>query len=111
MLSVLNILKLNTDLRGSLSEFNLRPIFNDFLNIPLKYCDKILAAFEESKSLIDFDFQNPENNEKYRKFLEFLGGLGGLKLSQQAFEVFDKFAFCRRAAKRKSVNLIFSLKN
>lgn len=95
VLSVLNILKLNTDLRPTLSEFHLRPIFNDFLNIPLKYCDKILAAFEESKTLIDFEFPNPEHTEKYRAFLKFLEGFSEvkLKLSQQAFEIFEKFVF------------------
>lgn len=94
VLSVLNILKLNTDLRVSLTEFNLRPIFNDFLNIPLKYCDKILAAFENDKVLIDYEFPVEEYTEKYRDFLAFLQGLGqkGEKLSQLAFEVFDKFA-------------------
>ena len=40
VLSVLNILKLSTDLRGALTEFNLRPIFNDFLNILLKMSHK-----------------------------------------------------------------------
>lgn len=94
VLSVLNILKLNTDLRVSLTEFNLRPIFNDFLNIPLKYCDKILAAFENDKVLIDYEFPVEEYTEKYRDFLAFLQGLGqkGEKLSQLAFEIFDKFA-------------------
>ncbi|MCM1010646.1 MAG: ATP-dependent helicase [Fusobacterium sp.] len=110
VLSVLNILKLNTDLRGALTELNLRPIFNDFLNIPLKYCDKILSAFEESKTLIEFEFPNPEHSEKYGKFLEFLGQLGGLKLSQQAFEIFDKFAFLSACSKEEICKFNFFLK-
>lgn len=95
VLSVLNILKLNTSLRETLSEFSLRPIFNDFLNIPLKYCDKILCAFEQEKSLIDFEFPVEEYTQKYRAFLEFIKGVdaGSSKLSELAFEVFDKFAF------------------
>lgn len=110
VLSVLNILKLSTDLRSSLTEFNLRPIFNDFLNIPLKYCDKILAAFEESKNLIDFEFPNPEHTEKYRKFLAFLRELGGQKLSHQAFEVFDKFAFLSACTREEIGKFNFFLK-
>lgn len=110
VLSVLNILKLNTDLRSALTEFNLRPIFNDFLNIPLKYCDKILSAFEESKTLIDFEFPNPEHTEKYRKFLEFLSQLDGLKLSQKAFEIFDKFAFLSACSKEEIGKFNFFLK-
>lgn len=112
VLSVLNILKLNTDLRSSLSEFNLRPIFNDFLNIPLKYCDKILASFENEKRLIDFEFPNPEHTEKYRAFLEFLDGLEEkkLKLSAQAFEVFNKFAFLSVCGKDEIGKFNFFLK-
>lgn len=110
VLSVLNILKLNTSLVAGLSEFNLRPVFNDFLNIPLKYCDKILQAFEEEKQLIDFEFPNPEHTEKYRAFLEFLNGQDCKKLSQQAFEVFDKFAFLSACTREEIGKFNFFLK-
>ena len=110
VLSVLNILKLNTALVAGLSEFNLRPVFNDFLNIPLKYCDKILQAFEEEKRLIDFEFPNPEHTEKYRAFLEFLNGQNCKKLSQQAFEVFDKFAFLSACTREEIGKFNFFLK-
>ena len=110
VLSVLNILKLNTALVAGLSEFNLRPVFNDFLNIPLKYCDKILQAFEEEKRLIDFEFPNPEHTEKYRAFLEFLNGQDCKKLSQQAFEVFDKFAFLSACTREEIGKFNFFLK-
>lgn len=110
VLSVLNILKLNTSLVAGLSEFNLRPVFNDFLNIPLKYCDKILQAFEEEKRLIDFEFPNPEHTEKYRAFLEFLNGQDCKKLSQQAFEVFDKFAFLSACTREEIGKFNFFLK-
>ncbi len=112
VLSVLNILKLNTELRVGLSEFNLRPIFNDFLNTPLKYCDKILAEFENSKTLIDYEFPNAEHTEKYRGFLEFLKGLGekNLKLSQAAFEVFEKFAFLSGCGREEISKFNFFLK-
>lgn len=108
VLSVLNILKLNTTL--VLSEFSLRPVFNDFLNIPLKYCDKILEAFEAEKRLIDFEFPNPEHTEKYRAFLEFLNGQDCKKLSQQAFEVFDKFAFLSACTREEIGKFNFFLK-
>ena len=108
VLSVLNILKLNTAL--VLSEFSLRPVFNDFLNIPLKYCDKILEAFEAEKRLIDFEFPNPEHTEKYRAFLEFINGQDCKKLSQQAFEVFDKFAFLSACTREEIGKFNFFLK-
>ncbi len=110
VLSVLNILKLNTNLVAGLSEFNLRPVFNDFLNIPLKYCGKILQTFEEEKRLIDFEFPNPEHTEKYRAFLEFLNGQDCKKLSQQAFEVFDKFAFLSACTREEIGKFNFFLK-
>lgn len=94
VLSVLNILKLNTSLCSELSEFDLRPIFNDFLNIPLKYCDKILVEYDNKKCLIDYEFENSEYDEKYCAFKDFLVAHGGqkFKLSQLAYEVFEKFA-------------------
>ena len=110
VLSVLNILKLNTNLVAGLSEFNLRPVFNDFLNIPLKYCGKILQVFEEEKRLIDFEFPNPEHTEKYRAFLEFINGQDCKKLSQQAFEVFDKFAFLSACTREEIGKFNFFLK-
>ena len=110
VLSVLNILKLNTALVAGLSEFNLRPVFNDFLNIPLKYCGEILQTFEEEKRLIDFEFPNPEHTEKYRAFLEFLNGQNCKKLSQQAFEVFDKFAFLSACTREEIGKFNFFLK-
>ncbi|MBO7672736.1 ATP-dependent helicase [bacterium] len=101
VLSVLNILKLNTPLKNTLSELDLRPILNDFLGIPVKYCDKILEKFNENKTLIPFEFQNSEYINNYSRFLEFLDSLkeGNFKLSQQAFKLYEKFAPVSRLQK------------
>lgn len=112
VLSVLNILKLNTVLRDGLGEFNLRPILNDFLNIPLRYCDKILQNFENDKILIDYEFSTSEYTEKYREFVEFLKFLGEkkLKLSEQAFVIFNRFAFLSNSTKEEIGKFNFFLK-
>ena len=91
VLSVLNILKLNTALKDSLTEFDLRPILNDFLGIPIKYCAKILENFTNTKTLTEYEFENSEFTENYSRFLEFLNS-NNLKLSLQAFQLYDKFA-------------------
>lgn len=112
VLSVLNILKLNTPLKEKLSEFDLRPILNDFLGIPIKYCDKILEKFTIQKSLIPFEFENAEYSENYSRFLEFLEDLKSKnpKLSLQAFKLYEKFAHVSRFRKDVLTGFGFFLK-
>lgn len=112
VLSVLNILKLNTSLKDTLTEFDLRPILNDFLGIPIKYCEKILKNFADNKTLIMSEFENSEYSENYAKFLEFLDELkeSDLKLSKQAFLLFDKFAQRSRFQKNVLSGFGFLLK-
>ncbi len=112
VLSVLNILKINTPLRDTLTSFDLRPILNDFLNIPLKYCDKVLAAFDAEKKFIKFECPYPIYTEKYNEFLEFVEGLNvcNLGLSQLAFDVFRKFAHTAVFSKEEINKFNFFLK-
>ena len=110
VLAVINILKLNTPLKSTMSEFDLRPIINDFLGIPLKYCKQILETFETEKTLVEFEFPIEEYTLKYQKFLEFLKADETKKLSQQAFELFDKFAFFSRCSKDEIGKFNFFLK-
>jgi len=108
VLSILNVLKLHNGMAAKLTEFDLRPILNDFLGIPLKYCDKIFSEFEKSKTLIPFEFENEEYSEKYKQFLEFQPE--SEKLSAQAFEIFDKFAHVSRCSKEEIGKFTFFLK-
>ena len=54
VLVAITILKLCTDLKNSLSEFDIRVILSEFLKIPIKYCEKILQHFEQTKELIPY---------------------------------------------------------
>ena len=112
VLSILNILKLNTNLKNTLSEFDLRPIFNDFLNIPIKYCDKILQAFNNNKIFIDYEFKNQEYTQKYSEFKNFIEEISGndFRLSQLAFNLFDKFVNLVLYTKEEITKFNFFLK-
>ena len=94
VLSVITILKLNTDLKNTISEFSLRAILSDFLEIPVKYCQKILENFDKNKTFVAQDFPLAEYNEKYEKFLSLLEKLSKSrdKLSEQVFDIYSEFA-------------------
>ena len=109
VLSILNILKLNTNLKDNLTEFDLRPILNDFLGIPIKYCANILKNFTDSKTLVEYEFTNQEYTENYSRFLEYLNG-SNCKLSQQAFQLYDKFAHQSRFSREVLKDFGFFLK-
>jgi DNA helicase-2/ATP-dependent DNA helicase PcrA len=91
VLASLTILKLcDEDLKKDLSEFEIRAILSNFLQIPLKYCKDILENFEKNSTFIDFEFEHYEYTEKYQKFLKLLEKLPEVgKLSEQVYEIFN----------------------
>jgi len=86
------ILKLNTELRNSLSEFDIRIILSEILQIPLKYCEEILSHFHRTKELISYNFEDEIYNEKYNNFLELISYLAGAKskLSEQIIKIYNE---------------------
>ncbi len=84
----LNILKLMLDI--DIDEIELRVILSDYLEIPLKYCDKILEGYKSTGKLpsIQIDFYD----EKYRKFLKVFEEIKAKeeKLSLKVYELFYK---------------------
>ena len=94
VLSVITILKLNTELKITLSEFDLRAVLGDFLGIPVKYCQKILENFDQNKTFIKQDFLPDEYSEKYKKFLSLSEKLSKSdeKLSEQVFNIYNELA-------------------
>ena len=86
------ILKMNTDLRYSLEEFDLRVILSEFLQIPLKYCENILESFQKDKTLIEYKFADADYTEKYNNFRFLVDRLSVSenKISEQIVEVYNE---------------------
>ena len=91
--SVLTIIKLNCGMKNKLTQFELRIILSNFLEIPIKYCKKILETFDEQKILIDYEFKDKDYNQKYKMFLELINNknFSEQKISVQAIEIFERF--------------------
>ncbi len=92
--AAITILKLNTDLKQSLSEFDIRVILSEFLQIPLKYCSEILLQFHRTKVLIPYEFSDPLYDEKYKKFLSIIESLSlsQSKISDQIILIYNEFS-------------------
>ena len=84
----LNILKLMLGI--DITEMELRVILSDYLGIPLKYCDGVLAGYKNSGTLpkITLEFYD----EKYQKFLKVFEEIKEKdeKLSLKVYELFYK---------------------
>lgn len=92
VLAAITILKINTDLKNSLSEFDIRVILSEFLQIPLKYCEQILKKFDKDKILIPFEFSDNEYSQKYHDFINLVKELenSDLKISEQILFICNK---------------------
>ena len=93
VLAVITILKLNTELKNTLSEFDIRVLLFEFLHIPLKYCADILYTFNKSKELIPYNFADDEYNQKYSQFLALIESLSksSKKISEQIVDIYNEF--------------------
>lgn len=86
------ILKLNTDLRRTLTSFDIKVILSCILNIPIKYCEEILENFDRTKQLIAFDFEDEEYDKKYKNFQEVLTVVAEseAKISEQIILIYNE---------------------
>ncbi|MBD5402729.1 ATP-dependent helicase [bacterium] len=92
VLASITILKLNTELKKSLSEFDIRVILSEFLRIPLKYCESVLAEFQRKKELIPFEFEDEEYTLRYSKLLDLIENLSKstAKISEQIVQIYNQ---------------------
>ncbi|MBP3821429.1 ATP-dependent helicase [bacterium] len=92
VMTAITILKLNTELKNSLSEFDIRVILSEFLHIPLKYCQEILLKFDKTKELIPFEFEDNEYSQKYSEFIKLVQvlSISDKKISEQIIEIYEK---------------------
>lgn len=89
----LKVIILASAQKKDLTEYDIRGILYNLLRIPIKYSREILLNFEQNKTLIEYDFKEPEYNEKYSKFLEVLKHLETTNLcfSEKLLLIFNKF--------------------
>lgn len=92
VLAVITILKLNTDLKNTLKEFDVRIILSEFLLIPLKYCEEILVEFQRRKEFIPHTFEDEDYTNRYNKFLSLLEDLSQSKkkISEQIVQIYQE---------------------
>lgn len=89
--SVLKLAHPNWKLK--VDSFEIRGIFTDLLNIPAKYCLKIIEQFKNKETLAPFEFENEKFNTNYSKLLEIIKQIkdSNLALSKELLLIYDKF--------------------
>ena len=112
VLGAITILKLNTDLKNSLSEFDIRVILSEFLKIPVQYCNKILSHFERTKELIPYEFEDSEYTKKYTDFLKLVQTLSvsDKKISEQIINIYDELFVAEKFDKNEINKFNFFIK-
>lgn len=92
VLAAITILKLNTNLRENLTEFDLRSVLTGMLSIPVKYCREVLEEFDRTHILPELEFANEEHNLKYKNLRELVESFenSDKKLSEQVYEIYTK---------------------
>ena len=112
VLGAITILKFNTDLKNTLSEFDIRVILSEFLKIPIKYCGKILSHFEKTKELISYEFEDSEYTLKYGKFLELIQilSVSDKKISEQIVDIYEELFTFERFDKNEINKFNFFIK-
>ena len=110
--SAITILKLETPLKQSLCETDLRVILYELLGIPIKYCREILYTFNRTKEILDYDFADEEYNEKYHIFLNLIKELSltDKKISEQILQICNSLFNFRTANKAEINKFNFFLK-
>ncbi len=79
--------------------FEIRGIFTDLLNIPAKYCLKIIEHFKNNESLAPIEFENEAYNLSYLSLLELIKKIkeSNLSLSKELLTIYEKFV-CKNAS-------------
>ena len=110
--AVVSILKLNTDLKNTLTEFDIRGILYEFWGIPVKYCKEILEKFNKKKELIEYKFEDSDYTQQYEKFLSLIKNLANSerKISDQIVEIYNELFNLKQVEKNEINKFNFFLK-
>lgn len=112
VLAVITIFKLNTELKNNLTEFDIRILLSEILNIPLKYCEEILNNFDKTKDLKPHLFKDETYTQKYDKLLKLIENLSksDKKLSEQIIKIYDELFEINKYNKNEINKFNFFLK-
>ena len=84
----LTVIKLaNPDWNLKIEQFEINSLLNNFLKIPLKYCQKIITEFKKSNRLEFFEFENKIYENNYKKIIELTEKIKILSLSDAIIEI------------------------
>jgi len=110
--SAITILKLNTDLKNNLTEFDLRIILSEILEIPIRHCKTVLDNFAKNKKLIDYEFIDKDYTKKYQIFKDLVGELksSDLRLSEQVYKIYKELFDFRLSTKNEINKFSFFVK-
>ena len=112
VLTCLNILKLNSNLKSFLTEFDIRSVLTNCLNIPLKYCEHILSEFDKNKTLISYNFNNECYDSKYKKLIDLTQNVlpKQKKLSEQVYTIYSELIDFKSYEKNEIIKFNFFIK-
>lgn len=101
--ATLTILKLNTTLKDEITEFDIRVILSNILGIPIKYCKNIIENFNQTKTFMEFDFNDDIFNSQYQNFISLISDISTSKekLSEQVCTIYKKIF---KYAKKDEIN-------
>ncbi len=108
--TALTIVKLvNQDWNIKIEQHEIKSIFRNLLNIPIKYSIGIIKLFEENGILPEYEFKNPEHNKKYNNLVNILKSITKDKISAQLLFIYEKFLY-KKASKLDTKKYSFLLK-
>lgn len=80
--NIITILKLaNPSWELNIEPYEINSVLNNYLNIPLKYCQKIYTEFKKCGKLTFCDFENKKYDKDYKNLLERIEEIKELPLS------------------------------
>ena len=82
------VLKLaNPDWKLKIEPYEINSLLNNFLGIPIKYCQNIFTEFKKNGKLEDYEFENNKYKKKYENLLAVISTIGDLSLSDSIISI------------------------
>ena len=110
--ATITILKLNTELKKTLTASDIKIILSEILQIPIKYCEKIFEYFDDNKQLPNHEFEDEEYNNRYKNLLEVLNLISEteFKISELVIMIYNEVLSQRNYTKEELNKFNFFIK-